>query len=102
MKQYLAIRPPKSGPLFVNVVGKPLTIQALTVQTRKLLAQAGFNASNFADHSYRIGAATTAAAAQLPFWLIKNLSRWSSDCYERYIETPSSTLANVAATLANI
>ena len=102
MKQYLAIRPPKSGPLFVNAVGKPLTKQALTLESRKLLAQAGFNASNFAGHSYRIGAATTAAAAKLPSWLIKTLGRWSSDCYERYIQTPSSTLLNVAATLAKI
>ena len=100
MKQYLAIRPPQAGPLFVNSVGKPLTKQALTLETRKLLAQAGFNASSYTGHSYRIGAATTAAAAKLPSWLIKTLGRWSSDCYERYIQIPSSTLLNVAATLA--
>jgi len=29
-------------------------------------------------------AATTAAAAGIPSWLIKVLGRWSSDCYERY------------------
>ena len=97
MKQYLAIRPPQAGPLFVNAVGKPLTKQALTLETRKLLAQAGFNASSYAGHSYRIDAATTAAAAKLPPWLIKTLGRWSSDCYERYIQIPSSTLLNVAA-----
>ena len=102
MKKYLAIRPPQAGPLFVNAVGKPLTKQALTLETRKLLAQAGFNASNYAGHSYRIGAATTAAAAELHSWLIKTLGRWSSDCYERYIQTSSSTLLNVAATLAKI
>ncbi|CAB4014711.1 uncharacterized protein LOC110254160 [Paramuricea clavata] len=56
MKEYLARRQPKSGPLFVNSAGKPLTKQALTLETRKLLSQAGFNASNFAGHSYRIGA----------------------------------------------
>ena len=100
MKQYLAIRPPQAGPLFVNAVSKPLTKQALTLETRKLLAQAGFNASSYAGHSYRIGAATTAAAAKLPSWLIKTLGRWSSDRYERYIQIPSSTLLNVAATLA--
>ena len=100
MKQYLAKRPPQAGPLFVNAVGKPLTKQALTLETRKLLAQAGFNASSYAGHSYCIGTATTAAAAKLPSWLIKTLGRWSSDCYERYIQIPSSTLLNVAATLA--
>ena len=102
MKQYLAIRPPQAGPLFVNAVGKPLTKQALTLETRKLLAQAGFNASSYAGHSYHIGAATTAAAAKLPSWLIKTLGRWSSDCYERYLQIPSSTLLNVAATLPRV
>ena len=65
-------------------MGKPLTKQALTLETRKLLAQAGFNASNYAGHSYRIGAATTAAAAELPSWLIRTLGRWSSDCYDTH------------------
>ena len=103
MKQYLARRQIVSiGPLFVNASGKPLTKHALTSETRKFLAQAGFNASNFAGHSYRIGAATTAASAKLPSWLIKTLGRWSSDCYERYIQIPTSTLSSVAATLAKV
>ena len=54
-------------------------------QTRKLLTLSGFNASSYAGHRYRIGAATTAAEANLSSWLIKTLGRWSSDCYERYI-----------------
>ncbi len=103
MENYLALRPTTLvGPLFVNSLGKPLTKQELTRKTRQLLSQAGFQASNFAGHSYRIGAATTAASAKLPSWLIKTLGRWSSDCYERYIQTPPSTLLNVSATLAKI
>ncbi len=101
MENYLALRPTTLvGPLFVNSLGEPLTKQELTRKTRQLLSQAGFQASNFAGHSYRIGAATTAASAKLPSWLIKTLGRWSSDCYERYIRTPPSTLLNVSATLA--
>jgi hypothetical protein len=103
MENYLALRPTTLvGPLFVNSLGKPLTKQEVTRKTRQLLSQAGFQASNFAGHSYRIGAATTAASAKLPSWLIKTLGRWSSDCYERYIQTPPSTLLNVSATLAKI
>ena len=40
-----------------------------------------FNASNYAGHSYRIGAATTAAEVNLPLWLIKTMGRWLSDCF---------------------
>ena len=79
--------------------GKPLTKQNLTFETRKRLNQAGFNATNYAGHSYRIGAAKTAAKAELPAWLIKTLGRWSLDCYECYIEAPTSNLAGVSAVL---
>ena len=79
----------------------PLTKQVLTNKTRQLLNLSGFNASNYAGHSYRIGAATTAAEANLPSWLIKTLGRWSLHCYERYIKTPMSTLSEVSAMLVN-
>ena len=101
MKRYLSRRLPTAGPLFMHLSGKPLTKQTLTAETRNLLTQAGFSASEYAGHSYRIGAATTAASAKLPAWLIKTLGRWSSDCFERYIRTPTTTLSGVSATLAN-
>ena len=53
-----------------------------------------------ASHSFRIGAATTAAEAGLPPWLIQTLGRWSSNCYTQYIKTPASILQSVPAQLA--
>ena len=101
LEKYISLCPPIIGPLFIHSAGKPLTKHFLTAETRRLLAMSGFNASNYAGHSYRISAATTAAEANLPLWLIKTMGRWLSDCYERYIKTPISTLSEVSAMLTN-
>ena len=61
-----------------------------------------FSLSESKGHSFRIGAASVAAAAGLPDWLIKVMGRWSSDCYQLYIRTPISTIESIAPRMANI
>ena len=100
MKMYLATRTNTPGPLFQYQSGSPLTKDALTYEARSLLAMSGVNPMQYAGHSYRIGAATTAASMGLPPpppppWLIKTLGHWTSDCYERYIRCPDSLLSEV-------
>lgn len=96
MKNYLGARTNTPGPLLQYQSGTPLTKDALTFETRSLLAMSGLNPMQYAGHSYRIGAATTAASVGLPPWLIKTLGRWSSDCYERYIRCPNALLSEVS------
>ena len=79
----------------------PLTRSKLTEILRHLLSQAGMYPSNYASHSFRIGAATTAAAAGLPTWLIKTLGRWSSNAYLTYVRCPNSVIASVPKTLSS-
>ena len=79
----------------------PLTRQKLTEIIRYLLTQAGMCPSNYASHSFRIGAATTAAAAGLPTWLIKTLGRWSSDAYLTYVHCPNNVIASVPTVLSS-
>ena len=90
MVAYLEFRSPlpNSWPLFTFQSGSFLTRDRFTSETRLLLSKGGLDSSEFAGHSFRIGAATTAASANLPPWRIKVLGRWSSDCFERYIKTP--------------
>ena len=74
---YLNSRPlsSDSGPHFTYVSGGLLTREKLTRETRLLISKGGLNSREFAGHSFRIGAATTAASANLPPWLIKVLGR---------------------------
>lgn len=99
MKTYLSAKTGTQGPLFQYTSGKSLTRNDLIGETRHLLSSAGLVSSIYAGHSFRIGAATTAALAGLPPWLIKTLGRWSSDCYERYIQCPNSLITEVSSKL---
>lgn len=95
MSSYLLIRTQNNGPIFTYRNGNFLTKSKLTEEIRTLLSLGGIDSSKYAGHSLRIGAATAAAAANIPPWLIKTLGRWSSDCFERYIQTPLSVLTQV-------
>lgn len=102
LKQYLAIRGSTRGPLFTYKSGKPLSKQLFTREVRYLLSRGGLEEHEFAGHSFRIGAATAAAAANIPTWLIKALGRWSSDCFERYVRTPVSTFAQASKSILQL
>lgn len=65
--QYLAARGDRQGPLFLCTDGRPLTKTKFVAEVRSALTEAKLPASDYAGHSFRIGAATTAAAAGLPF-----------------------------------
>lgn len=99
MKNYLSKSTSLVGPLFQYSNGTPLSRSQFTKELRLFLSQGGYNSYNYSGHSFRIGAATTAASRSLPHWLIQTLGRWSSDCYLRYIRTPVSVLAAVSKQL---
>ena len=89
-----------SSPAFTFQDGSLLTRQRLTILLREIFLRAGFDPDKYASHSFRIGAATTAAAAGLPQWQIQAMGRWTSDCYSHYIRIPQSTLIQASQQLA--
>ncbi len=101
---YLAVRPSSPGPLFILQNGTPLSRQFLVRCVRQALAtrSSGLDVANFNGHSFRIGAATTAALAGIPDSTIQSLGRWKSSAFTRYIRTPSNQLASVSRTLSQI
>jgi hypothetical protein len=71
--------------LFIDSEGHPLSRDVFLSHFKFILSRIGLNDKNYSGHSFRIGAATSAAKVGIPDHLIQSLGRWSSDCYMRYI-----------------
>ena len=99
MTAYLSIRGGGDGPLFHFLNGKPLTRERFVSKVREALSTAGIEETKFAGHSFRIGAATTAAQCGINDATIQLLGRWESMAYLLYVRTPRDKLAAVSATI---
>ncbi len=98
---YLVERGHRPGPLFLFKDGRYLTRQRLVVAVREALSIAGLDQSQYCGHSFRIGAATTAAKRGLEDSVIKTLGRWRSLAYLDYVRIPREQLANYSRILAS-
>lgn len=96
---YLAIRGKEPGPLFKMESGRFLTKEQFISQVRSALTVLGFDSATYAGHSFRIGAATTAAEQGIEDSVIKMLGRWESLAYHLYVRASRQTLAFVAKRL---
>ena len=100
LEYLLAASNGRPGPLFQSREGVPFTRPWLNTLIRELVSRTGRPPQQYSSHSFRIGAASTAAAAGIPDWRIQALGRWSSDCYRRYIRLPDADSAQITPTLA--
>ena len=98
---YLSVRGMSPGPLFRFEDGRALTRQLFVEAVRRGLSQAGIDQEKYCGHSFRIGAATTAAARGIEDSLIKTLGRWESLAYLQYVKIPRSQLASVSNIIAS-
>ena len=99
MLTYLSVRGFDRGPLFKTEQGLPLTRAKLVALLKTALTAAGIDPTRYSGHSFRIGAATTAAANGVSDATIQTLGRWASDAYLRYIRLPQQSLAQLSAAL---
>ena len=102
LKQYSRMIPvaQQFGSLFSAGQFSPLSKAQVSNTLRHLLQQAGYDSQLYSSHSFRIGAATTSAAAGLSPWIIKTLGRWNSNAYMSYIRCPAHVLREVPTILA--
>ena len=97
---YLAICPAGEGALLVHADRTPLTREQFVRMVRRLLRTANVDVSAYSGHSFRIGAATAAAAAGVPTHFIKMLGRWESEAYQLYLRTPCESLSGISQLIA--
>eukprot|EP00117_Sycon_ciliatum_P034800 scpid21606/ scgid26485/ Integrase/recombinase xerD homolog len=89
--------------LLVYHNGQPLTRADVTREVRTLLPLCGItDPSSYASHSFRIGAATSAAIAGVPEHVIRHMGRWRSDAVLRYIRVEPSEVRLVSEKLATV
>ena len=101
MLSYLCVRGMADGPLFKFADGRVLTRQHFVSAVREGLDKAGIDSSKYSGHSFRIGAATMAAARGIEDCIIKMLGRWESVAYLQYVKIPRSQLAGYSNILVS-
>uniref|UniRef100_A0ABM5EUS7 Integrase/recombinase xerD homolog n=1 Tax=Pogona vitticeps TaxID=103695 RepID=A0ABM5EUS7_9SAUR len=85
MKEFGIRRGTDRGYFFQHKNGSPLTKYQFWALTDMALESLGIKNMRFGTHSFRIGAASTAAALGYDVEKIKRLGRWSSTCFRKYI-----------------
>ena len=102
MRFFLQCRGNSPGPLFKFANGTFLTRNKMNFFIKSWLSPLHLDTNRFSSHSFPIGAASTAAAAGLPSWLIQALGRWSSQCYIRYVRMFPLTISAVPRQLVQV
>ncbi|XP_078509305.1 integrase/recombinase xerD homolog [Lissotriton helveticus] len=86
MERFMQMRPGcEDNRLLVHEDGTPLTKFQFTRICKRALELLGEDIAHFTSHSFRIGAATTAAELGLSPGAIKRVGRWNSASFERYV-----------------
>lgn len=98
--RYIAERGDKPGPFFLARSGATATKPWFVSHVRTALEALDLPQGDFAGHSFRIGAATTAALRGVEDSTIQILGRWHSSAFLQYIRTPKERLAALSAVLA--
>ena len=97
---FIALRGDQPGPFFLDPEHGVVTKAWFTSEVRQVLNSVGLPQHQYAGHSFRIGAATTAALAGIEDSTIQTLGRWHSAAFLQYIRMPKERLASLSSVMA--
>ncbi|XP_075068922.1 uncharacterized protein LOC142158646 [Mixophyes fleayi] len=83
--QFAKIRPPGEGLWLSHLDNTPVTKFQFSALLKRALGEVDLNPVEYGTHSFRIGAATAAAARGASVNEIQALGRWKSQAYKKYI-----------------
>lgn len=83
--RYLKMRPGSGEAFFCSYGSLPLTRHEFSAMIKRCMSYRDMLAAKFSSHSFRIGAATTAAMAGCSDSQIQHMGRWASSAHRRYI-----------------
>lgn len=98
---FMVTRGANPGAFFLDSEGRVITKSWFIGHIRDILNRIGLPQHQYAGHSFRIGAATTAALAGMEDSTIQTLGRWHSAAYLQYIRMPRERLAALSVVMAN-
>lgn len=84
-QDYASLRGKGDGFLFLGADKKPISRKEFTSQLALSLQFCGLSRTLYKSHSFRIGATTDAARRGFSDSQIRELGRWQSDAFKRYI-----------------
>ena len=82
--RYFPLRGSMPGPLFQHLNGVPVTRTEFDEWLARVIKHCGLDSTKYKGHSFRIGAASHAAACGYSDSQIRLLGRWKSDAFKRY------------------
>ena len=88
IQSYLSLRGVAPGPLFIFPDGSAVGRSFFNTHLRKSLMWSGLSTGIYKGHSFRIGAATTAAMMGISEEEIQRMGRWRSQAFKKYIRIP--------------
>jgi len=86
--EYCKVRGQMDGPLFCFLDGTPISRRFFTQKMQLSLNWANCSPKDYKGHSFRIGAATSAASMGISEQQIQVMGRWRSEAFKKYIRFP--------------